>query len=69
MIINNISGLGWNEVNQNCQGVLLLFPELIIFFILVTDVVFFLTVCYYHVTYGFQSESTLYSLPECQGTR
>ena len=27
-----------------------------------------LTVCYYHVTYKFQSESTLYSLPECQGT-
>ena len=27
-----------------------------------------LTVCYYHVTYEFQSESTLYSLPECQGT-
>ena len=25
-------------------------------------------VCYYHVTYEFQSESTLYSLPECQGT-
>ena len=28
----------------------------------------FLVVCYYHVTYEFQSESTLYSLPECQGT-
>ena len=27
----------------------------------------FLTACYYHVTYEFQSESTLYSLPECQG--
>ena len=27
-----------------------------------------LTVCYYHVTYEFQSESTLYCLPECQGT-
>ena len=27
-----------------------------------------LTVLYYHVTYEFQSESTLYSLPECQGT-
>ena len=27
-----------------------------------------LTVCYYHVTYAFQSESTLYSWPECQGT-
>ena len=27
-----------------------------------------LTVCYYHVTYEFQSESTLYSLPECQET-
>ena len=27
-----------------------------------------LTVCYYHVTYEFQSESTLYGLPECQGT-
>ena len=27
-----------------------------------------LTICYYHVTYEFQSESTLYSLPECQGT-
>ena len=26
-----------------------------------------LTVCYYHVTYEFHSESTLYSLPECQG--
>ena len=23
---------------------------------------------YYHVTYEFQSESTHYSLPECQGT-
>ena len=28
-----------------------------------------LTVCYYHVTYEFQSESTLYSLPECQETQ
>ena len=28
----------------------------------------FQTVCYYHATYEFQSESTLYSLPECQGT-
>ena len=27
-----------------------------------------LTVCYYHVTYKFQSESTLYSLAECQRT-
>ena len=27
-----------------------------------------MTVCYYHVTYEFQSESTLYNLPECQGT-
>ena len=27
-----------------------------------------LTVCYYQVTYEFQSKSTLYSLPECQGT-
>ena len=27
-----------------------------------------LTVCYYHVTYKFQSEPTPYSLPECQGT-
>ena len=27
-----------------------------------------LTVCCYHVTYKFQSESTLYRLPECQGT-
>ena len=27
-----------------------------------------LTVCYYHVTYEFQSESTLHSLSECQGT-
>ena len=26
------------------------------------------TVWYYHVTYEIQSESTLYSLPECQGT-
>ena len=26
------------------------------------------TVCYYHVTYEFQSESTFNSLPECQGT-
>ena len=24
--------------------------------------------CYYHATYEFQSESTLYTLPECQGT-
>ena len=29
---------------------------------------FFLTVCYHHVKYEFQSESTPYSLPECQGT-
>ena len=28
----------------------------------------YVTVCYYHVTYEVQSESTLYSLPECQGT-
>ena len=28
----------------------------------------FLAVCYYHATYEFQSESILYSLPECQGT-
>ena len=28
-----------------------------------------LIVCCYHVTYGFQSESTLYSLHECQGAR
>ena len=28
----------------------------------------YLLVCYYHVTYEVQSESTLYSLPECQGT-
>ena len=27
-----------------------------------------ITVCYYQVTYEFQSEPTLYSLPECQGT-
>ena len=27
-----------------------------------------LNVCYYHVTYKFQSESSLLSLPECQGT-
>ena len=27
-----------------------------------------LTVCYYHVMYELQSESTLFSLPECQGT-
>ena len=27
-----------------------------------------LTVSYYHLTYEFQSESTLYSLPECQET-
>ena len=27
------------------------------------------TVCCYHVMYTFQSESTLYILPECQGTR
>ena len=26
-----------------------------------------LTVCYYHVTYEVQSESTHYSSPECQG--
>ena len=25
------------------------------------------TACYYHVTYDFKSESTLYSLPEYQG--
>ena len=28
----------------------------------------YMTACYYHVTYEFQSESTLYSFPECQGT-
>ena len=28
----------------------------------------YLTVCYYHVMYEFQGESTLYNLPECQGT-
>ena len=27
-----------------------------------------ITVCYYQVTYEFQSEPTLYSLPECQVT-
>ena len=27
-----------------------------------------LAVCYFHSTYEFQSESTLYSSPECQGT-
>ena len=27
-----------------------------------------LTLCFYHVMYEFQTESTLYSLPECQGT-
>ena len=27
-----------------------------------------MAVCYYHVTCEFQSESTLHSLPECQGT-
>ena len=27
-----------------------------------------LNVCYYYDTYEFQSDSTLYSLPECQGT-
>ena len=26
------------------------------------------TACYYHVTYEFQNEFTLYSLPEYQGT-
>ena len=28
----------------------------------------FRSACYYHVTCEFQSESTLYSLPECQET-
>ena len=28
----------------------------------------YLSVRYYNVTYEFQSESKLYSLPECQGT-
>ena len=28
----------------------------------------YLTVCYYYVMYKFKSESTLCSLPECQGT-
>ena len=27
-----------------------------------------MTVCYCHVMYEFHSKSTLYSLPECQGT-
>ena len=30
--------------------------------------IIFVTVCYYHVTYEFQSESKPYSLLECQGT-
>ena len=29
---------------------------------------YLMTVCYYHVTYESESEFTLYSLPECQGT-
>ena len=29
---------------------------------------FFLTVCYHHITYEIQNDSTLFSLPECQGT-
>ena len=38
-----------------------------------TDILFYgiirlLIVCYYHVTYEFESESTLCSLPECQET-
>ena len=28
----------------------------------------FMTVCSYHVTYEFQGESTVYSLPECHRT-
>ena len=28
-----------------------------------------MTVCYYHVTHESHSDSTLYSLPECQGRR
>ena len=34
----------------------------------VIEVLLFLTLCSCHVTYAFQSQSTLYSLPECQGT-
>ena len=32
------------------------------------EIIWNLTVFYYHVTYEFQGESTLYSLLECQGT-
>ena len=34
----------------------------------VIDKFAYITACYYHVTYEFQNESTLYSLLECQGT-
>ena len=34
----------------------------------ILQIIRFLTVCYYHVMYEFQSESTLYSLPEYQVT-
>ena len=27
-----------------------------------------MTICYYRVKYEFESESTLYNLPECHGT-
>ena len=35
---------------------------------MVKKIELFMTVCYYHATYEFQSESTLYSLLEFQGT-
>ena len=33
----------------------------------VSKPIIILTVCYYYVTHEFQSESSLYSLPECHG--
>ena len=37
-------------------------------YINLTSLINRVNVCYYHVTYKFQSENTLYSLPECLGT-
>ena len=43
-------------------------PKNVANFGLIYKWLFGLTVCYHHVMYDFQSKSTLYSLPECQGT-
>ena len=54
-----------------CSAHLFCFLKNINMYVLIhffTLFIIFLTVCYYHVTYQFHSESTLNSVPECQGT-